>query len=71
MNPNRKADLCRAGSKTKFTGYELQAFSIAYSSEKRPLIQCQKCELLEARIRQFERLTLRLSNYIDEQRRPL
>jgi len=69
MNPNRKAEATNFGSKTVFTGGERQVFSVSDCSEQMPLIQCRQCSLIEARIRQFERIAMCLAAHIDNQRR--
>lgn len=71
MNPNRKAEATNFGSKTNFTGGEIQAFSVFDYSEQMPLTQCPNCSLMETRIRQFEQLAMRLAVHIDNHRRPL
>lgn len=70
MRTNAKAEAVNFGSKTNFTGGEIQAFSVFNHIENMPMIQCKNCELKETRIRQLEGLALSLAKAYDE-RRPL
>lgn len=70
MDRNVKAEAVNFGSKTVFTGSEIQAFSNSNTRRIHPLIQCEHCSILENRLRQMETQCTLLAEYIDRERRP-
>lgn len=68
MRTNRKADLPGIGFNLKTSDYfadNQKAFSTENHTTFQPLYQCQKCSLIERRLRQMESLCRRLAEHID------
>jgi len=68
MTRNAMADAVNIGQKTKFTGSEIEAFSIAHSIDFSDAVQCRRCRTYAIRVRQFERICDQLARHIDRER---